>query len=133
MIEALIPGEPIEFILPEDRKSEKPTIWLIKQLSIKEEEYLSSLALRSTKGKNSIAKSIEYVKTALHIGLLGAKNFLDKDGKDAKWERLDKSQPVIGNIKPWSEETLVQIEKKYREKIALKVVGHDLDEAEAKN
>jgi len=116
MIEAINPDEPIRYTLPEDK--ENPTTWLLKRLSVAEEKKLSISVLSAMDG-NTISDQealMDANETTLHIGLLGAENY------DGKFERDESKPAVFKDIKPWTENTLVQIKRKYRDQLAAAVM-----------
>ncbi len=121
MIPAIDPSKDREYTCKLDK--ENPTIWILRNLTLKQERYLAELVMKANQGKHRLQKMIEYTDQVLHIVLLGAKNFKRFDGTEAKFVRSDNGQKLIDNIKPWSDESLIQIDKEYRNEIAAYAMG----------
>ncbi len=128
MIKPINFEKPVEYILPEEKKEKKPTVWLFKNLLLKEEEFLKSVAIEASRSEDPIAYH-KALPVFLHVALEGAKNW----GGD--WKRDEKAECVYGDTKPWSEKTLLQISQKHRDQLSAFVINGytDLSEEEAKN
>ena len=120
--------KPIEFILPEEKESKKPTRWLFKILTIEEEETIQDwLTNQPTDNRGYL----QLCHKALSIGLLGAENF---DG--GKWVRDSAGEDIISGVKMWSSATLCQIPRSARLALGsfvLSSYSRTLEEEEAKN
>jgi len=114
MIQALDPKAPFTHICKGDKKN--PTKWKIKRATITEENFICDMALNVSNDKspgNVFGNTI----VTLAIGLLGAENFKLHD-KDAVWERDNKADDILPGVKPWTEETLMQIPREIRDELA---------------
>lgn len=136
MITAITPGEPVEYVAISDRDETNKTTWLLRNLSIKEEDFLNDMALKVSRGaKNNEKRVLEAQNICINLALIGARNFKRKDGTDATWVRQEDAQPVHGEIKPWTDETLVQIPYEIRAELYGYIIGgyRELKETELKN
>lgn len=138
MTQALIPGDFTEYTLERERKKEKSkqTIWKIKNLSLEEEEYINQKVILASKIEDTserLQANSEAVKETLAIGLLGAINFKRKKGSSV-WERNEKAESILNDVKPWTDNTLAQINKRDRDELAAEIIDRRvLEEEEEKN
>lgn len=122
MITAIIPDEPVEYRCKEDK--EDPTVWKLRNLTIRQEQYLMKLALNLTQGeKNREERTLENMNVCLNLCLLGADNFKNSKGQDAVWNRDESKPDVYQGIKPWTEDTLQQIPYETREELYIFIVS----------
>lgn len=137
MITAKTPGQPVEYVLTRDRNSEVKTIFLFKDLTFKEEEFIKDIAIKvSNAGKYKDKKMQESQNVCLHIALAGAKNFFREGEKEeVEWKRDEKKKAVFGETKPWTDGTLLQIQMLDRiELYGFVVSGYtDLEDKDLKN
>ncbi len=74
------------------------------------------------------------VAWAIHLGLAGAENFLDENGNEVEFKRDNEKRFLVGKKRPWSSDTLDQIDFKTLEALAIEILkGEELSRAEAKN
>lgn len=134
MIQAIIPGEPVEYILREDKASKEPTVWKLKRLTMAEEAYITGLAMKARDAEDESEALIEQQKKLLSIGLLSAKPFKNRKGEDAIFERDRKAGAFWKDVLFWTDETLEQIERRHRDELAAAIIsGGKLTEEDRKN
>jgi hypothetical protein len=125
MARAINPGARIPYILREEQKAkpEDQTKWIRKNLTVSEYTYLMDPHRAS-----------QAIPNALHLGLVEAVNFLDEDGQPVILVRDDAARPLVGDTKPWSEDSLSRIHPHHRDEIAGAIIAHaQLKKEAAKN
>jgi hypothetical protein len=86
---ALKPGTTREFILKAERKLEKPTKFLLRNLTLAQREFVAKASMQASSEEESSA--LEPLATACRIGLAGWSDFLTEDGdpyvyEDEQWD-----------------------------------------------
>ena len=120
--------ENVEYILHEDRKSKKPTKWFFRPLELQEEIYLRKIAAKAVNSKD-IGDALDVQPVFLHVALCGAENW------DGEFKRNEKAEPIVGDIKPWTDRTLANIPRDCRQELVnFAMRGYsELSEDELKN
>jgi len=118
--------EPIEYICKDDKSDKKPTVWLFRQLTVSQENWLKRKISELSKANDMIALC-EVGPEILSMCLSGAKNW------NASLDREDAE--LLPGVKALKEKSLSTIPAKYRDElIAFCIRGYsEVDESEAKN
>lgn len=130
MIQAIIPGEPVEYILKCEKDTKNPTVWKLKSLSMSEQAFVGELA--SSLANASLLAMVEAQQKILSIGLISAAPFKNALGKEAVFTR--DGDPFFKGHRLFTEDSLDQIDRKYRDELAVAIItGGELTEDDRKN
>lgn len=121
MIKLVDVNEPVPYIDVEDK--ENPTHWNFRRFNFKQEKFVQKITINDNKA------FIDRADMYLHLGLMGSDDF------EGTLERDEKKKDVYPGIKPWTEETLVQIPFDVRDRMIAFVIGGyaELKDDELKN
>jgi hypothetical protein len=122
------PSATYDHVFDEDKglPPEEQTVFTISQLTAQERAYLLNI-------RDAIGTLTLY---ALHLGLVGVRNFPDKNGQPLKFERDMSAAVIIGKKRPWKAENLDALRHDVMDGLAnliLKGIEEGVKGAEAKN
>ena len=128
MINSISLEDVTEYVCKDDRKTDDPTVWKFKALTYNEECFLKKLSLKNYNSENQ-ENFIDDSRIYLDVAMIEPSNF------GFKLERNVKAKCIIGNTKPWTDESISSIPHKVRDElISFVIKGYsDIDEEELKN
>jgi len=125
MIKPVSLTESILYTCKEDRKSDVPTRWPFRSLTIAEESFLKELSLKAIQQSDQMALIMEKnSRIYLDVALEKPENW------DGVWERNTDKKAVFNDIKPLSDKTLQQIPYEIRSELVSFVVRGYLEASE---